>query len=199
MKKLLFAPLLMLLAFAPQGGYKVGDAAVDFSLKNVDNNKVSLASMTDTKGYIVIFTCNHCPYAKLYEDRFIALHNAYAPKGFPVIAINPNDPAASPEDSFENMQKRAKEKNYPFVYLFDETQEVAKTYGATKTPHIYLLVKENGKNIVKYIGALDDNPSDANKVKIKYVEEAIAAVTAGKPVKITTTKAIGCGIKWKKS
>jgi peroxiredoxin len=189
--------VLSSLSFAPQG-YKIGDSAMDFSLKNVDGKKYSLASMQDAKGYIVIFTCNHCPYAKLYEDRFIELHKAMNAKGFPVVAINPNDPTAYPEDSFENMQKRAQEKSYPFVYLLDQTQEVAKAYGAAKTPHIYVLVKENGKNIVKYIGALDDSPNDPAAVKTKYVEDAIEAILAGKPVKTNMTKAIGCGIKWKK-
>ncbi len=197
LKKILFVPLFACLAFVP-GGYKIGDAAIDFNLKNVDGKKYSLASIKDAKGYIVIFTCNHCPYAKLYEDRIIELHKNMSQKGFPVVAINPNDAKDYPEDSFENMQKRAQEKEYSFLYLLDQTQEVAKAYGATKTPHIFVLAKEGNKNIVKYIGALDDSPSDAAAVQSKYVEEAIEAVLAGKTVKIATTKAIGCSIKWKK-
>src|SRR5690606_4664699 len=109
------------------------------------------------KGYILIFTCNHCPFAKMYEDRIIDLHNKYAPKGFPVIAINPNDPTIVPDDSFENMQKRAEKKDYPFPYLFDETQSTAKAYGAEKTPHVYVLEKKGNDFYVQYVGAIDNN------------------------------------------
>jgi peroxiredoxin len=182
-------------------GYSVGSVARDFSLKNIDGKTVSLKNYTDAKGFIVIFTCNHCPYAKAYEDRIIALHKAYAPQGYPVIAINPNDPKIQPQDSFENMIQRAKDKAFPFPYLFDETQEIAKTYGATKTPHVYLLKKNTATNNaleVAYIGAIDDNTDDASAVKEKYVELAIAALLKGQTPAITSTKAIGCSIKWKK-
>jgi peroxiredoxin len=143
-----------------------------------------------------VFTCNHCPFAKAYEDRIIALHNKYAAKGYPVVAINPNDKDLEPSDSYENMQKRAKEKKYPFAYLYDETQEIARTYGAMRTPHVYLLDKSM---TVRYIGAIDDNSEDASAVKEKYLENAVDALLAGKPVPTAETKAIGCGIKWKKS
>ncbi len=179
-------------------GYKVGDVAQDFRLKNVDGKMVSLANYSDAQGVIVVFTCNHCPYAKAYESRIIALHKAFAPKGYPVVAINPNDPVAYPEDSFDNMVKRAKEKSYPFAYIFDETQEIAKTYGATRTPHIFLLKKNANKHEVAYIGALDDNSESADAVKEKYVETAITSLVAGKTPAVTMTKAVGCGIKWKK-
>lgn len=176
-------------------GYKIGDVATDFKLKNVNQKMVSLSDYKDAKGFIVVFTCNHCPYAKAYENRIIALDQKYASKGYPVIAINPNDPKAEPIDSYEGMQVRAKEKGFTFPYLFDDGQKIFPQYGATKTPHVFVLKKENGKNIVCYIGAIDDNYSDANDVSHKYVEEAVDALLANKPIAQTTTLAIGCSIK----
>lgn len=180
---------------AGEGGYQVGDKAMDFKLKNIDGKWVSLEDYKDAKGFIVIFTCNHCPYAKAYEDRIIALDKKYATLGYPVIAINPNDPVAYPEDSFENMQKRAKEKGYTFPYLFDEYQTVYPQFGATRTPHIFVLSKSNGEMRVEYIGAIDDNYEDASQVKTKYVENAVDALLAGKKPEVTVTKAVGCSIK----
>lgn len=201
MKKALF-PLLFVLAavasaFMPAStGYKVGDTARDFSLKNVDGKMVSLSGIKDVKGYIVVFTCNACPYAKAYEDRIIALNKKYATLGYPVVAINANDKDVQPADSYDNMQKRAKEKNYGFPYLYDESQEIAKTYGATRTPHVFVL---DQNRVVKYIGAIDDNSEEPDQVKEKYVENAIEALRAGKEVAVKETKAIGCSIKWKQS
>jgi len=180
-------------------GYKAGDKAMDFKLKNTDSKMVSLSDYKTAKGFIVTFTCNHCPFAKMYEERIIALDKKYASKGFPVIAINSNDPVLSPEDSYENMITRAKEKNYSFPYLFDATQEIAKAYGATNTPHLYVLARENGAFTVKYIGAIDDNAQDASKATKHYVEDAIEELLASKPVTVSQTKAIGCTIKWKKN
>ena len=180
-------------------GYKPGDTARDFSLKNVDGKMVSMAGYKNVKGFVVIFTCNHCPFAKAYEDRIIALDKKYAALGYPVIAINPNDAKEEPEDSYENMVKRAKEKNYPFPYLLDETQEIAKAYGAKRTPHIYILNKDDkGALKVMYVGAIDDNFDDPAAVKEKYAESALDALLKGAQPAITATKAIGCGIKWKK-
>ena len=202
MKKhsIIFAAALLVLASVAftlkTTGYKVGDTATDFKLKNVDGKLVSLKDYMNAKGYIVIFTCNHCPYAKAYEQRIIDLDKKYAPQGYPVVAINPNDPVSYPDDSYENMVKRSKEKNYPFPYLIDETQDVAKAYGATKTPHVYLLDKSLK---VQYIGAIDDNSESAKDVKDKYLEKAIAELQQGKPVAVSETKAVGCGIKWKKT
>jgi len=176
------------------GALKVGDTAPDFSLKNVKGEMVSLKGM-DAKGYIVTFTCNHCPYAVMYEDRLIALHNKASKMGYPVVAINPNDPAFQPEDSFEGMQKRAKEKAFPFEYIFDDGQKVYPKYGATRTPHVFLLDKDLK---VKYIGAIDDNAQDADAVQEKYLENAIAAMEAGKDPDPSFTKAVGCSIKGKK-
>lgn len=177
-------------------GYHIGDTARDFNLKNVNGKMVSLAGIKNAKGYIVVFTCNHCPYAKAYEDRIIQLHKKYAKQGYPVVAINPNDKDVSPGDSFADMKKRAKSKKFPFVYLHDDTQEIAKAYGATRTPHVYLLDKDR---VVRYIGAIDDNHEEATEVKEKYLENAIDALRDGKEVSTKETKAIGCTIKWKKS
>jgi len=179
----------------PATGYKVGDVATDFSLKNVDNKKVSLADFKAAKGFIVVFTCNHCPYAQAYEDRIIALDKKYKKLGYPVIAINPNNPAKQKDDSFELMQVRAKEKNFTFPYLLDEGQKIYPQYGATKTPHVYILQKTKGGNVVKYIGAIDDNYSDAAAVKEKYAENALDALLKNKEVAVKETKAIGCSIK----
>lgn len=173
-------------------GLAVGDIAPDFDLKGVDGKNYSLAGFTDAKGYIVTFTCNHCPFAVMYEDRIIALHNKYAPLGYPVIAINPNDPAAEPADSFEKMIERAQEKHFPFVYLFDDGQKIYPQYGAERTPHIFLL--DNTRK-VRYIGAIDDNVRDASMVNNKYVENAIAALERGEEPSPAFTKAIGCTIK----
>lgn len=200
MKKVLslLALIVYITVFAQSGGgYKPGSFAEDFKLKNVDGKMVSMSDYPNAKGFIVTFTCNHCPYAIAYEDRIIALNNKYAAKGYPVIAINPNDAKNYPDDSYENMQFRAKNKAFTFPYLYDETQEVAKRYGALRTPHVFVLQKENGKLSVKYIGAIDDNYEDASAVKEKYVEEAVNALLVNKPVKTTSTKAIGCSIKWK--
>lgn len=179
-------------------GYKIGDDVKDFSLKNVDSKMVSLKDYKDAKGFIVVFTCNHCPFAKAYEQRIMDLDAKYRSKGFPVVAINPNDPSIVPDDSFENMVSHSKDKGYTFPYLFDETQEIAKAYGATKTPHVFVLNKQSSKLVLSYIGAIDNNTDDATKADKKYVEDAVNELLAGKPVTLTETKAIGCGVKWKK-
>ena len=197
MKKIGFFALLMvvLMSFTNPTGYKVGDKATDFKLKSVDNKMYSMADYKDAKGFIVVFTCNHCPFAVKYEDRIIDLAKKYKSKGYILLAINPNDPAAQPDDSFELMQKRAKEKKFTFPYLFDEGQKIYPQYGATKTPHVFLLDKNL---VVKYIGAIDDNVEDASEVKEKYLENAIAALEKGQEPTPNTTKAIGCSIKVKK-
>ena len=169
------------------GGLSVGDKASDFSLANVDGKMISMDSYDNAKGFIVIFTCNNCPYAKAYQERIAELHHVFNKKGFPVIAINTSD-------SEEAIKQRAKEKNYPFMYLHDETQEVSKAYGATKTPHVYILKKDK---TVAYIGAIDNNYKDAAAADKLYVKDAVEALLANKEVKVTTTNAIGCSIKWK--
>lgn len=176
-------------------GYKVGDIATDFSLKNIDNKKVSLKDFKDAKGFIVIFTCNHCPYAQAYEDRIVALDKKYKKLGYPVIAINPNNPEKQKDDSFDLMKVKAKEKGFTFPYLLDEGQKIYPQYGATKTPHVYILQKIAKGNQVKYIGAIDDNYGDEKAVKEKYVEKAVDALLKNKEVVVKETKAIGCSIK----
>ncbi|MBK9016374.1 MAG: thioredoxin family protein [Saprospiraceae bacterium] len=180
-------------------GLDIGQIAPDFKLKNVDGRLISLADVKDAngnapKGYIVIFTCNTCPYAVMYEDRIIDLHNKFAPRGWPVVAIQPNDTAKKPGDSFEEMQVRAKDKGFPFAYLIDDQQEVYPKYGATKTPHVFLL---DATRKVGYIGAIDNNPQDAADATRHYVAEAIEAIEVGKVPDPAVTKAIGCGIKSK--
>ena len=176
-------------------GYQVGDIATDFKLKNIDGQMVSLADYTDAKGFIVIFTCNTCPYAVKYEDRIIDLDQKYADKGYPVIAIMPNNVEVKPGDSYESMQARAKSKGFTFPYLIDEDQTIYPQYGATKTPHVYILEKSKEGNVVRYIGAIDDNYQDAAKVNTKYVEEAVDALLDGQEIKEKQTRAIGCSIK----
>ncbi|MES2617222.1 MAG: thioredoxin family protein [Bacteroidota bacterium] len=179
-------------------GYEPGSEAADFKLKNTDGKMVAMADYKDAKGFIVIFTCNHCPYAMKYETRINALDSMYKAKGYPVIAINPNDTINYPDDSYSEMVKRAKDKHFTYPYLIDVTQQTAKAYGAIKTPHAYILQKEKGKLIVKYIGAIDDNYDDASKVTQKYVESAMSEILSNKEISVKTTKAIGCGIKWYK-
>jgi len=176
-------------------GYKIGDNATNFSLKNIDNKMVSMSNYPDAKGFIIIFTCNTCPYSVAYEDRIIALDKKYKEKGYPVIAINPNNPAVKKGDDFSNMQKRAKDKGFTFPYLFDDGQKIYPQYGATRTPHVFLLNKENENLLVEYIGAIDNNSQDADEVTEKYVENAVEALLSGKKPTLKTTKAIGCSIK----
>lgn len=179
-------------------GYKPGDVAESFSLKNVDGKTMGPSDFTDARGFIVVFTCNHCPFSVAYEDRIIELDKKYKSLGYPVIALNPNDPAIQSEDSFDNMKKRAKSKKFTFPYLLDEGAVYARKYGAAKTPHVYVLTKENGSLKVAYIGAIDDNSRSAADVKEKYVENALNQLIAGQPVSVNNTKAIGCSIKFPK-
>lgn len=194
----LFALMMFTTSILIAQGYKVGDIVSDFKLKNVDGKMVSLSDFNKSKGTIVIFTCNHCPYAKAYEDRIISIHKKYESLGFPVIAINPNNPEVQPEDSYDLMVARAKEKGYPFSYLFDEGQKVYPVFGAAKTPHVFLLNKKGNDMVVEYIGTIDDNYKDATMVKEKYLENAVDALLAGKEIVMKETKAVGCGIKVKK-
>jgi len=197
MKKAVLSVLfgLMLVPFALGQGYDIGDEAMNFRLKNVDGSYVSLSDYSDEKGAIVIFTCNHCPYAQAWEQRIINIDKKFDPKGYPVIAIQPNDPELQPQDSYENMKKRAKKKNYTFPYLIDETQQVYRAYGATATPHVFVLENESGDFMVRYIGTIDDNYKDANKVEKRYLASAVNALLEGEKPDPQKTKAIGCSIK----
>lgn len=199
MKKLLSILLLLSPLILTAGeGYSIGDIASDFTLKNVDGKSVSLSDYDDAKGFVVVFTCNHCPFAVAYQDRIIEIDKTYKEKGYPVIAINPNDPEIVPGDSYEAMQERAKEKDFSFPYLYDEKQEVYKKFGATRTPHVYVLQKnKDNKLIVKYIGTIDDNYQDAKAVQEKYLGNALDNLLANKEPKPNFTKAVGCTIKAK--
>ena len=192
--------VLLLSAFSinkniDRSGYQVGDIATDFKLMNIDGNMVSLADFKNAKGFIVIFTCNTCPYAVAYEDRVEALNKKYVDQGYPVIAIMPNNTDVKPGDRFESMQARAKAKGFTFPYLMDEGQKVYPQYGATKTPHVYILQKTKKGNEVMYIGAIDDNYQDASAVSKKYVENAVDALLSDKEIEEKQTRAIGCSIK----
>lgn len=201
MKKFIgFSSLLVTLAILfssfDKGGYDVGDNVKDFKLKNIDGKMISLSAYAQ-KGAIIIFDCNTCPYSKAYNQRIISLDKKFKAIGFPVIAINANDPGISPGDSFDEMVSLAKKKSYEFPYLFDETQEVAKAFGASNTPHVFVVKKASDNFTVAYIGAIDNNSRDEKSADKKYVEDAVNALVDGKPVSTPKTKAIGCGIKYR--
>jgi peroxiredoxin len=193
---LLLTVALMSARYASDG-YKVGDVVQDFKLKNVDGKQISLADKKDVNGYIIAFTCNTCPVAKAYESRIVELNKQFASKGYPVVAIQSNDAQRSPGDSYDAMQQRAKAKNYAFPYLYDDTQTVARAFGATNTPHMFVVKRDGDQYKVAYIGAIDNNQYDAAGADRKYVENAVNELLAGKPVTTPSARAIGCGIKWK--
>jgi peroxiredoxin len=202
MKKLilLFVVALTSLAARPvSNGYQVGDTVTDFKLKNVDGKMVSLADFKDAKGFILIFDCNTCPMSRAYNSRIIALNKKYASQGFPVVLINPNSAEVVAEESFDAMQKHAKEHGYDFPYLYDQSQDVVRKFNPTNTPHTFILNKTPNGLKVAYIGAIDNNSRDGAKADKHFVEEAVNELLAGKPVTVTKTKAIGCSVKWKNS
>jgi len=176
----------------------IGDKAPDFELTATDGKSYSLADFTaadgsPAKGYVVTFTCNTCPYAQKYEDRLVELHERTAAKGYPVVAIQPNDTEIKPGDNKEAMQARSSEKNFPFAYLLDEGQQVYPTYGASRTPEIFLL---GADRTLHYHGAIDDDVEGEN-VSVNYVDAAIAALEAGQAADPQNVKAVGCTIKAK--
>lgn len=175
---------------------KIGSQAPDFGLLGVDNKLYSLHSFDDKKILIVIFSCNHCPYVQAYEQRIISIQEDFADKGVQIVAINSNEDVNYPEDSFDEMIKRSKEKQFNFPYLRDETQEIAKVYGATHTPEIFLFDQERK---LRYHGKIDDNWKEPEKVKYQYLRDAIKEVLEGKEVSIPETFSIGCTIKWKQN
>jgi len=202
MKKFLILTLAAVSAMAfktADNGYKAGDVAADFKLKNVTGKMVSLADYSTAKGFIVVFTCNHCPVAQAYEKRIMALDTKYAAKGYPVIAISPNDPVAEPVDSYANMQKRAVEKKYTFPYLIDETQNITRAFGAQATPTAYVIQKTDKGLVVQYVGAIDNDQEQANPQRTKYVENAVDDLMANRKPAVTSSKALGCRIVWKNS
>lgn len=194
-----FALVLSFAGSPIRSGYEVGDKVEDFKLKGVDGKMISLADYNDAQGFIVVFDCNTCPYSKAYLKRIKALNEKYASKGYPVVAINSNDPVKSPGDTFDEMVSYSNENGYEHAYLYDADQSVAKRFGATNTPHVYILKKDEGALVVHYIGAIDNNTRDAAAADKKYVEDAVDALLSNKTPALTKTKAIGCTIKWKAS
>lgn len=172
---------------------KIGSPAPDFELKNVDDKIYSLNSFQDKEAVIVVFGCNHCPYVIANEERLIKIQKDYAEK-VQVVEINSNDSVKYPDDSFENMKIRTAERNFNFPYLRDEDQSVAKAYGATHTPEIFLFDK-NRK--LAFHGKIDDNWQDPSSVKTKYLRNAIDEILSGKEIAVPETFTIGCSIKWK--
>ncbi len=170
----------------------------DFSLKNVDGKIISLKDYPNAKGFIVVFTCNHCPFAKLYPPRFNALNAQYEKLNVPLIAISSTDTVVYEEDTYFKMVKKAKKEHFNFPYLYDATQSVAKMFGADKTPHAFVIWKENAQWVIKYSGAIDDNGAEPNLVKNPYVAKAVDALLEGKLVDIPETRSIGCQILMRK-
>jgi peroxiredoxin len=170
------------------------EKAKPFNLPGVDDHQHSLADYSDKAAVVVIFSCNHCPYVKAWEDRMVEIQADYASKGVQLIAINPNDTTTSPDDSFPKMKQRASEKGFNFPYLYDESQEVARAYGAERTPEVFLFDKEG---LLRYHGAIDDNYDDPAKVQQHYLRVALDAVLGGHDPGVTDTRPLGCTIKWR--
>lgn len=190
---LIFAFVIINTAFAPQK-----QLVNDFSLMNIDGKKVSLANYKNAKGFIIVFTCNHCPFAKLYPPRLNELNNRYEPLGVPLIAISSTDTMMYEEDTYPNMFTKARNEKFNFPYLFDEMQTVAKNFKAQKTPHAFVIWKENNNWVVKYNGAIDDNGMEPKQVSQQYVADAVNTLLNGKPILTKETKSIGCQIAFRK-
>ncbi len=175
---------------------KIGDPIVPFRLPGVDGRTHGTDDYATTPILVVIFSCNHCPYVQAWEDRMIAIQRDYLARGVQFLLINSNDPAQYPEDSFEEMQKRASLKGYPFPYLFDETQEVARSYGAERTPEVFVFDRDRR---LRYHGAIDDNYEDPSRVQAHYLRDALDALLSGNPVPVEETRPVGCTVKWRRS
>ncbi|MFZ0455190.1 MAG: thioredoxin family protein [Ignavibacteriaceae bacterium] len=173
---------------------KIGSKIPSFKLKGVDDQVYSLDTFSDKDLLVVIFSCNHCPYVQAYEDRIKEIQSEFGEKGLAVIAINSNDDSQYPDDSFENMKKRAKGKNFNFPYLRDEAQTLAKAFDASHTPEIFLFNKD--RDLV-YHGKIDDNWKNIGAVKSKYLRDAITESIHGEEISVPETFSIGCTIKWK--
>ena len=170
--------------------------AADTKMKNVDGKMLSIADVKGKAGTLVIFTCNHCPFARAWEERIVELGNGYSKRGVGVILINANDPTRHEDDGFAEMQARTKARNIEVPYVVDETSGVAKAFGATVTPEAFLFDKD-GK--LAYHGAIDDNHKQPDKVTKRYLLDALQAVAAGKAPPVRESKSLGCGIKFRKS
>lgn len=173
---------------------RIGETAPDFDLPGVDGKRYSLADFKDAPALLVVFSCNHCPYVIGSEDRMIRLHKDWSPRGLASVAINSNETENHPTDSFEHMIIRSREKNFPFPYLRDDSQEVARAYGALRTPHFYLFDRDRR---LRYTGRMDNNPRDASLATTHELRDAIEAVLAGRRPRIEVTNPIGCNVKWK--
>jgi len=186
---------VLVFALASRGwaeGVKVGDPAPKWSgIIGVDDKKHGLDEYAKAKLVAVVFTCNHCPIAVLYEDRLVELQKDYRSKGVRVVAVNVN---TIPDDRLEKMKERAKAKKFNFPYLYDESQKMGHDYGAKVTPHVFLLDKDRK---VAYIGAVDDN-NNAKKVKVKFARDALDALLEGHQPPKTQTEARGCTVKYDK-
>jgi peroxiredoxin len=178
--------------------YKLGEAVEDFRLQNIDGRFVSLRDYPDAKGFIVVFTCNNCPCAADYQKRLIWMNRKYEPKGYPVLAINANKADRKFGESLEDMRLRSDTSGFNFPYLIDETQAVARRYGASKTPEAFLLMgdaSEPGVFRLHYSGAIDDKPADPHNVKRFYIGEAIALHEQGYPPALARVEPMGCTIE----
>ncbi|NOX62295.1 MAG: thioredoxin family protein [Chloroflexi bacterium] len=173
---------------------RIGDKAIPFKLPGVDDKTHALSDYDDKPLLAIIFSCNHCPYVRAWEDRMVQIQADYADKGVQLIAINANDVKKYPDDSFENMKIRAAEKGFNFPYLYDESQETPRAYGATRTPEVFLFDAERR---LRYHGAIDDNFENPAAVKEPYLRDAIEALLAGKEPPVDWTPPVGCTIKWK--
>lgn len=191
---------MVVVALALSPVYALAGARVvrDFSLKNVDGKMVSLNNYPKAKGFIIIFTCNHCPFAKLYPPRLNELYKKYLPQGVPLIAISSTDTVVFEEDSFSEMVAKARRESFSFPYLYDDKQVAASTFTAQKTPHAFVIWKVSGEWVVKYNGAIDDNGTEPALVKRHYVADAVDALLAGKEPLVKETKSIGCQIHLRK-
>ena len=173
---------------------KIGDKAIPFELPGVDNRDYSLADFADTPVLVVIFSCNHCPYVMAWEDRLVQIQADYAERGVQLLAINANDTQKYPADSFEKMQERAAAKGFNFPYLFDESQDVPRFYGAERTPELFVFDQQR---VLRYHGAPDDNYDNPVAVKQPYLRHALDAVLAGQTPPVAETPPVGCTIKWR--
>ncbi|HEY4756231.1 MAG TPA: thioredoxin family protein [Ignavibacteriaceae bacterium] len=174
---------------------QIDSSVPDFNLPSTDGKKYSLDSFKDKKALIIIFSCNHCPYVQAYENRIMAIQKDYEERGAAVAAINSNDSAQYSEDSFEEMKKRAAKKKFNFIYLRDEDQSAAKSFDASHTPEIFLF---NGERKLVYHGKIDDNWQEEQKIKTKYLRDALDELLSGKEISVPETYSIGCTIKWKR-
>ncbi len=187
--------LLMLCATSPVAGQ--GRVVEDFALQNTDGSMVSTKDYKDAKGFMVVFTCLHCPFAKLYHNRLLALQARYAPQRVPLLLINASDTIMFADENLKNMARLAREKKYTFPYLFDPSQQVARSFAAEKTPHAFVIWKESKGWRVHYSGAIDDNGAHPELVKQPYVANAVEELLAGKPVSVPQGHSIGCAIHYR--